>query len=101
MADIDRQRLSADVTAFLDARGYSYRDAVFVWPALNPAMLSRAASGQVLSAGNLLALCQAFGLDPFVYVTTGQKAAPNPAVTAIDTRETLACRHGGAIKCGN
>lgn len=94
MAEIDRDRLAADVSAALKRRGYSYREAVFVWPELNVAMLSRACTGQVLSAGNLLALCRALDLDPFAYLAA-RKAVLNPTVTAIGSRETRDGRRGG------
>ncbi|WP_099866050.1 hypothetical protein [Pararhizobium haloflavum] len=94
MAEIDRHRLARDVAEFLKLRGYSYREACFVWPALNVAMLSRACSGQVLSAGNLLALCRAFALNPFDYLAA-EKAPSNPAVTEIGSRETRSRDHGG------
>lgn len=68
MAEIDRETFAAAVTDALAARGLSYREAVIAFPALNVAMLSRASSCQVLSAGNMLAVCRAFDLDPFDFL---------------------------------
>lgn len=86
---IDRIALSRDITAWLAARGLSYRTATAAYPLLDPAMLSRAVNGRVLSAPSLLALCAVTGRSPFSYlVADGEKNQP---VTAIDPRETASC----------
>lgn len=66
--DIDRVLLAADVTAWLERIRMSTRNASSFFEGLNPAMLSRACTGKVLSAENLLALCQAMDSDPMRYL---------------------------------
>lgn len=90
--ELDRGRLSRDVKGFLAARGLSYRQAAAAFVLLNPAMLSRAVNGQVLSVESFLALCGTVGLDPMAYlVAPGQdNGFRNQAVTAIVRRETAA-----------
>lgn len=89
--EIDRALLAADVTAWLAARGLSTRAASAVFPGLNPAMLSRATTGQVLSAASLLTLCRAMESDPMRYLTFAP-LLKNQTVTAIGERETPEAR---------
>jgi hypothetical protein len=86
MAEIDRALFAVDVRHALEKRDLSYRHAVLAWPVLNVAMLSRACSEQVLSAGNFLALCQVFELDPFRYLAVPE-IKRNQTVSAIVSRE--------------
>jgi hypothetical protein len=95
MAEIDTDTFADEVAARLTAlQVHSYRRAVENWPALNVAMLSRACSGQPVSAANMLLLCRYLGLDPFVYLIEAKrrrvtmKTILNQAVTAPVTRET-------------
>lgn len=85
--DIDRTQLAADVTAWLRAHGLSTRSASSVFDGLNPAMLSRACTGKVLSAESLLALCMAMGGDPMRYLVM-VPLLKNQTVTAFEKRET-------------
>lgn len=94
MAEIDRAAFGHAVLDMLDQHGLSYRDAVARWPHLNTAMLSRACSGQVISAANMLAVCKALGLDPMAFLIEGKrprrtmKSIVKQAVTAAASRET-------------
>lgn len=85
--DIDRAQLAADVTAWLVAHGLSTRNASLVFDGINPAMLSRACTGKVLSAESLLALCKAMGGDPMRYLIM-VPLLKDQTVTAIAQRET-------------
>lgn len=85
--DIDRGRLSEDVTAWLVSHKLSTRNASAVFRGLNPAMLSRACTGKVLSAESLLALCAAMEIDPTRYLTW-VPLLKNQTVTANGKRET-------------
>lgn len=85
--DIDRALLAADVTAWLKARGLSTRNASAACEGLNPAMLSRACTGKVLSAESLLALCRAIDVNPMRYLVMAP-LLKNQTVTAIGKRET-------------
>jgi hypothetical protein len=67
MADIDRQKLGEDVATRAIAGGRSYRAICDDNPGLTIATITRAASAGRLSPGNLLAICRAFGLDPWAY----------------------------------
>lgn len=89
--DIDRVRLAADVTAWLRAQGLSTRNASALFEGVNPAMLSRACTGKVLSAESLLALCRAMQCDPMRYLVM-TPLLKNQTVTAFDQRETAGVR---------
>ncbi|MBN9056080.1 MAG: hypothetical protein J0H80_20440 [Rhizobiales bacterium] len=89
--DIDRVRLAADVTAWLRASGLSTRSASSSFAGINPAMLSRACTGKVLSAESLLALCRTMEMDPMRYLVM-VPLLKNQTVTAIDQRETAGTR---------
>lgn len=85
--EIDRSLLAADVTAWLVAHGLSTRNASLVFEGINPAMLSRACTGKVLSAESLLALCKAMGGNPMRYLVM-VPLLKNQTVTAFGKRET-------------
>lgn len=85
--DIDRALLASDVAAWLAARGLSTRSAAAAFEGINPAMLSRACTGQVLSSASLLALCRAMQSDPMRYLVF-TPLLRNQAVTANGKRET-------------
>lgn len=68
MADIDRFAFGRAVEHALIDRGLSYREAVILWPDLNVATISRAVNGFVLSAANMLLLCQCLELDPIDFL---------------------------------
>jgi len=68
MADIDRASFGLVVNEWLRKQGLSYRSASSEWPELNPAMLSRAVNGDVLSAANMLLICDLMGVDPFLFL---------------------------------
>ncbi|HEX5935342.1 MAG TPA: hypothetical protein VFY63_14360 [Pseudorhizobium sp.] len=91
MPDIDRDKLAADTACWLEANGYSTRSAAAAHPGLNPAMISRACTAQVLSAASLLALCRAMGAEPMGYLVLVDRVR-NQAVTAIGKRETARAR---------
>ncbi len=84
---IDRALLAADVAAWLGRIKMSTRNASSFFEGLNPAMLSRACTGQVLSAESLLALCRAMDGDPMRYLVM-VPLLKNQTVTAIAQRET-------------
>jgi len=95
MADpFARERFAAAVRRKLD--GISLRQAVAAFPALNVAMLSRAAKGQNLTPGTFLTICKAFRLKPFSFLDDGVKREAPPtrkailkqAVTRLAARET-------------
>lgn len=92
--DIDRDLLAARLDAWLSARGLSYRQAARACPGLNPAMINRARTGQVMSAASLLALCRAMGADPFEFLVVTDGGKKNQTVTAIDKRGTEAHPYG-------
>ena len=81
MAEIDFEQFGQAFRARLDALGYSRARAERQWPATDKAMLSRAANGKTLSAGNYLLLCEMAGLDPYAFIDR----APQRRVT----RKTL------------
>ena len=89
--DINRVLLAADVTAFLLERKLSTRNASAEFEGINPAMLSRACTGKILSAESLLALCSAMNLDPMRYLVM-VPLLKNQTVTAIGKRETREAR---------
>lgn len=86
--DIDRDRLALETRAWLDRKGLSTRNASLEFPGLNPAMISRACSCQVLSAASHLALCAAMGVDPARYLRFTDRRQQNQTVTAFEKRET-------------
>ena len=86
--EIDRDRLAMDTRAWLEASGLSTRNASMRHAGLNPAMISRACSCQVLSAASHLALCTAMGVDPSDYLVFHDRGQRNQAVTASAQRET-------------
>lgn len=88
--DIDRELLALDTRAWLDSKGLSTRDASSAFPGLNPAMISRACSCQILSAASHLTLCSAMGVDPAKYLRFTDRRQQNQAVTAFEKRETRA-----------
>ncbi|WP_411033823.1 hypothetical protein [Shinella sp. BYT-45] len=89
--DIDRALLATDVGAWLAENRLSTRTASAAAEGINPAMISRACTGQVLSAQSLLALCRAIGRDPMRYLVM-VPLLRNQAVTATGTRETREVR---------
>lgn len=89
--DIDRQKLADDVGRWLARNGHSTRAAALAFPGLNPAMISRASTGQVLSAASLLALCQAMKRPAARYLIM-VPIVRNQTVTAIGKRETREAR---------
>lgn len=101
IADIDRARLADDVLSWLAAKNLSYRDAAGCFAGLNPAMINRAKTCQVLSAASLLALTRAMGVDPMGYLVLVDPLQArlarqqNQAVTAIASRETGLAQDGG------
>ncbi len=92
--DIDRDALAARFDAWLKARGLSYRQAAAAHDGLNPAMINRVRTGQVLSAASLLALCRAMGADPLEFLILVDPALKKQAVTAKVQRETEAHPYG-------
>lgn len=92
--DIDRDKLAKRLGAWIDAQGLSYRQAASLHEGLNPAMINRARTGQVLSAPSLLALCRAMGADPFEFLVLVDPAQSKQAVTAKVQRETEAHPYG-------
>lgn len=68
MADIDRFALARAVERCLIDKGLSYREACLMWPDLNIATISRAINGFVLSAANMLLLCQCLDIDPLLFL---------------------------------
>lgn len=94
MAEIDHAKFAAALSDRLREIGYSLSRATEKWPQTNKAMLSRAASGKVISAGNLLLICHLAGLDPFAFLIMDKqprmtmKSILKQTVTAVDKRET-------------
>lgn len=86
--DIDRARLASDTRAWLAANNLSTRSAAAAFPGLNPAMVSRACTEQVLSAASLLTLCRAMCRDPMHYLVMVERGQRNQTVTAFGKRET-------------
>jgi len=86
--DIDRALLAADVSAWMARNGLTTRSASAAFAGLNPAMVSRACTLQVLSAASLLTLCCAMQADPLRYLVNVSHQK-NQAVTAIGARETV------------
>lgn len=86
--DIDRDRLAEDTRAWLARTGLSTRNASAEFPGLNPAMISRACSCQVLSAASHLALCGAMGVSPTEYLRFVDRHQQIQAVTPFEKRET-------------
>lgn len=86
--EIDRDRLAMDTRDWLKSTGLSTRNASSAHEGLNPAMISRACSCQVLSAASHLALCTAMGVDPSDYLVFHDRGQRNQAVTASAQRET-------------
>ncbi|NEI60933.1 hypothetical protein [Rhizobium leguminosarum] len=84
--EIDRSRLSRDVRQWLADNRLTTRSAAAIYAGVNPAMISRACSEQVLSAASLLALCACMKRDPMDFLTFVSKR--NQTVTAIVPRET-------------
>lgn len=78
----DRFRFARDIAAAIGAR--SLRQCVDAYPFLTINALSRATSQKRLSAENLLALCNAFELDPWVYFSVENQAVPH--VVSRETR---------------
>lgn len=83
---VDRALLAGHVRQWLSENGKSYRIAAGEFPILNPAMLSRACSEQVLSVESFLALCCVIGLQPMDYLRGNGEA--KQSVTAMGKRET-------------
>lgn len=94
MAEIDHAKFAAAISARLQEIGYSLSRAAEKWPQTNKAMLSRATSGKVISAGNLLLISHLAGLDPFAFLIMDKqprvtmKSILKQSVTAVDKRET-------------
>ncbi len=86
--DIDRARLSRDVRQWLSEKGLTTRGAALIYPGLNPAMISRACSEQILSAASMILLCEVMKRTPFDYLLLLDGAKRNQTVTAIVPRET-------------
>lgn len=86
--DIDRDLLALDARDWLASLGLSTRNASVSFPGLNPAMISRATTCQVLSAASMLALCSAMGRDPARYLRFTSEPVRKQSVTANDFRET-------------
>lgn len=86
--DIDRDKLAKRFGAWIEGQGLSYRQAASLHDGLNPAMINRARTGQVLSAASLLALCRAMGADPLEFLVFIDPAQSKQAVTAKVQRET-------------
>lgn len=89
--EIDRERLAHDVGDWLRRRKLTTRSAAASFAGLNPAMISRASTGQVLSAASLLALCKAMKRRPERYLVM-VPLVRNQHVTAIAQRETREAR---------
>jgi len=89
----DREAFADDVSDWLEEQGLSYRDARSRYPLLNPALLSRAVHGRILSVESMLAVCEAAKLDPLAY--TCLRSERNQPVTAIVKRETTRIHDGG------
>lgn len=92
--EIDRDKLARRFGAWIDEQGLSYRQAASHHEGLNPAMINRARTGQVLSAASLLALCRAMGADPLEFLVFVDQAKQKQTVTAIGKRETEAHPYG-------
>lgn len=92
--DIDRDRLAQRFDGWLRGQGLSYRQVAAAHEGLNPAMINRVRTGQVLSAASLLALCRAMGADPLDFLILVDPAQRKQAVTAKVQRETEAHRYG-------
>jgi hypothetical protein len=94
MADIDRGRFAEAFRHRLEQIGYSLHQAARQWPQADMAMLSRAARGVTISAGNYLLLCELAGLDPYAFLDRDPrrrvtvKSILRQAVTAGASRET-------------
>lgn len=86
--DIDRARLSRDVRKWLDEKNLTTRSAAGIYPGLNPAMISRACSEQILSAPSLLILCSVMQRNPFDYLVLLDSPKRKQTVTAFVPRET-------------
>lgn len=86
--DIDRTRLSRDVRQWLADNKLTTRSASAVYAGLNPAMISRACSEQILSGASLLVVCQVMRRNPFDYLTFVDQRERKQTVTAIVPRET-------------
>lgn len=89
--DIDRALLAADVSAWMARNSLTTRSASAAFSGLNPAMVSRACTQQVLSAASLLTLCCAMRADPLRYLVNVPRLQNQP-VTAIGARETVEAR---------
>lgn len=86
--DIDRERLSRDVRQWLSEMNLTTRGAALIYPGLNPAMISRACSEQILSAASMILLCEVMKRKPSEYLLLLDGAKRNQTVTAIVPRET-------------
>jgi hypothetical protein len=86
--DLDRERLAIETRAWLEEKRLSTRNASISFPGLNPAMISRACSCQILSAASHLALCAAMGVDPSRYLIFVDRNKQKQTVTEIGKRET-------------
>jgi hypothetical protein len=84
--DIDRTRLADDTRRWLEDNRLSTRRAAEIYAGLNPAMISRACSENILSAASMLTLCAAMKRDPMRYLVFLDKR--KQAVTASVPRET-------------
>lgn len=80
--EIDREKLADETRAWLKGNGLT---------GLNPAMISRAANCQVLSAASLLTLCKAMRRNPMRYLRQAGMQK-NQTVTAFEKRETQGAR---------
>ncbi len=86
--DIDRPYLARCIERWMRAKNLTTRGACLHHDGLNPAMISRALNGHVLSAASLLVLCRAIDMDPRDFLVFVDPMQRNQAVTAIGKRET-------------
>lgn len=88
MADINWNDFAAQVSAKMAGR--SFNDMVAAHPELNKAMLSRAINGHVISAANLLLICDVLRLEPFEFlrrdaVSSAAKRGGKPSKQTLKT----------------
>lgn len=86
--DIDRDALAEDVDCWMKEMAHSVRSASATYTGLNPAMLTRARRGDVMSAASVLLLCAVMGKNPLNYLRLVERRKEKQAVTAIVPRET-------------
>lgn len=97
MADIDWPAFSEVLRGRLRADGRTFAQIAADEPSLNKAVLSRATHGQMVGAGNYIALCSIFNLSARAFLTDGPanhsgygrsgNAVENQRVSPRDTRE--------------